>query len=317
MFFGNGLGTPILQLLATHPPLVERIRRIDPNFDGQFPPVTARIEYSPATWSIPATLAARRAGRPASLLLALPRVAAATGRGRYRSAAAAARWRLGRDAGSRTFAFEPAAAVAQVGAPRSEHLDYAAALLARSPPNSRPPCAIRWAPWPRSTHCCSTPTRDRAPQPVGVPGHPGQSPGKRRNAASRSSWQPNSSRRPGCRWSAWCLPALKGLSPSQLSAFHDDVNFLIQADHHVSLFEYAVHRLILKRLLGRLQHRQPTAIKYDRLAPLLPASSALLSALAYCGTRDDRQAAARWLLALPSCPAEAPGSSCCRAISVD
>src|SRR3974390_512049 len=34
MFFGNGLPTPFFGLLATHPPLEERIRAIDPNFDG-------------------------------------------------------------------------------------------------------------------------------------------------------------------------------------------------------------------------------------------------------------------------------------------
>ncbi len=36
MFFGNGLGTPFLGMLATHPPLDERIRAIDPSWDGKF-----------------------------------------------------------------------------------------------------------------------------------------------------------------------------------------------------------------------------------------------------------------------------------------
>jgi Zn-dependent protease with chaperone function len=37
MFFGNGLGKPFLRVLATHPPLDERIRAIDPSWDGTFP----------------------------------------------------------------------------------------------------------------------------------------------------------------------------------------------------------------------------------------------------------------------------------------
>ncbi len=37
MYFGNGLAAPFFALLATHPPLSERIRRIDPSFDGKFP----------------------------------------------------------------------------------------------------------------------------------------------------------------------------------------------------------------------------------------------------------------------------------------
>jgi Zn-dependent protease with chaperone function len=36
MFFGNGLGNPFLGMMATHPPLEERIRAIDPSWDGKF-----------------------------------------------------------------------------------------------------------------------------------------------------------------------------------------------------------------------------------------------------------------------------------------
>jgi Zn-dependent protease with chaperone function len=40
MFFANAFaGAGLAGLLATHPPLVERIRQIDPRFDGQFPEV--------------------------------------------------------------------------------------------------------------------------------------------------------------------------------------------------------------------------------------------------------------------------------------
>ena len=40
MFFANAFaGAGLAGLLATHPPLVERIRRLDPQFDGQFPAV--------------------------------------------------------------------------------------------------------------------------------------------------------------------------------------------------------------------------------------------------------------------------------------
>ena len=37
MFFGNGVSEPFIGLLETHPPLAERIRIFDPNFDGNFP----------------------------------------------------------------------------------------------------------------------------------------------------------------------------------------------------------------------------------------------------------------------------------------
>lgn len=41
LFFADGLRHSFFNLLATHPPLVERIRRIDPAFDGAFPEITA------------------------------------------------------------------------------------------------------------------------------------------------------------------------------------------------------------------------------------------------------------------------------------
>ena len=40
MFFGNGMAEPFFGLLATHPPLTERIRAFEPGFNGKFPPVS-------------------------------------------------------------------------------------------------------------------------------------------------------------------------------------------------------------------------------------------------------------------------------------
>lgn len=39
MFFENGLGKPFFGMMATHPPLEQRIRAIDPAWDGKFIPV--------------------------------------------------------------------------------------------------------------------------------------------------------------------------------------------------------------------------------------------------------------------------------------
>jgi hypothetical protein len=107
MYFGNGLRQSFFELLATHPPLVARIRRTDPKFDGTFPQAV-QISYSTADLVDVGTLAARR--------------------GEVLGVHAAA------IAGAQSFAAEPAGAVAQIGAPRAEHLDYAAALVHSLPP---------------------------------------------------------------------------------------------------------------------------------------------------------------------------------------
>jgi Zn-dependent protease with chaperone function len=95
LFFANGLKKGILGGLATHPPLEERIRRIDPSWDGSF--------------EVPAPTSGAAAPRPTA---AIPRI--------DRAGAVA-----GLAAG--------AAMVASVGAPTPRHLAYAAALLERFP----------------------------------------------------------------------------------------------------------------------------------------------------------------------------------------
>ncbi len=72
LFFGNGLGDPWISMFATHPPLDDRIKAIDPNFDPAqvkeiepppLPPENART----AGTMMPAGL-----GRAQALLAALP-----------------------------------------------------------------------------------------------------------------------------------------------------------------------------------------------------------------------------------------------------
>ena len=62
LFFANALSGSALNLFATHPPLADRIRAIDPTFDGIFKPVAPapRRPVAPP----PAPVAARPAGRP-------------------------------------------------------------------------------------------------------------------------------------------------------------------------------------------------------------------------------------------------------------
>ncbi len=261
MFFGNGLTAPFLQLLATHPPLEERIRRIDPKFDGKFPPVKP-IAYSLQDVVDPGTLAARRA--------------AALG--------------LGLAGGAARLAFAPAAAVAQVGAPRREHLDYAAALVDSLPKELasgvRDPLgavAIIYALLLNDDH---SDVRQNQLAYLATKADPNANQETLR-IAPLAATIPAAAKLPLV---GMTLPALKSLSPKQLAAFRDDVVFLIEADHKVSLFEFAVNRLVLKRLLPRLERKQPKGAQVSKIDPLLPACGVLLSALAYSGTRDEDQA---------------------------
>ncbi len=67
MFFGNGMGESLFGLMDTHPPLAERIRALDPSFDGQFPAVSpaaapeeaAPVHRPPAVGVVPLIIAAQ------------------------------------------------------------------------------------------------------------------------------------------------------------------------------------------------------------------------------------------------------------------
>ena len=64
MFFGNAITAPFIGLLATHPPLDERIRAIDPQWDGHFPAASVQpTELKYETGAAPvASLAAAQPG---------------------------------------------------------------------------------------------------------------------------------------------------------------------------------------------------------------------------------------------------------------
>lgn len=58
MFFADAFAGSLMNWLATHPPLAERIRRIDPSFDGTFPRPVPLVEEGAAAVA-PAALPAR------------------------------------------------------------------------------------------------------------------------------------------------------------------------------------------------------------------------------------------------------------------
>jgi Zn-dependent protease with chaperone function len=269
MFFGNGLAMPFLQLLATHPPLVERIRRIDPTFDGQFPPVS-EIRYSSEDLvAIPQGTVAVQGADGRAAILKGPAVPLATA--------------------ERT-AFDPAAAVAQVGAPRSEHLDYASALLDSLPGeialHVRDPLGAVATIYAILLDASEPDVRQKQLEYLA------------KSADSRANQETlrlapfaakvsHASRLPLV---SLALPALNGLSPQQLVAFRNDLESLIKADNRVSLFEYAVHRLVLHRLLPRLERKQSPTVRYNQLEPLLQTCRALLSTLAHLGSEAESEA---------------------------
>ncbi|HEX4414298.1 MAG TPA: M48 family metallopeptidase [Lacipirellulaceae bacterium] len=83
------------------------------------------------------------------------------------------------------------------------------------------------------------------------------------------------------------LPALRALSPSQYQEFSRCFVLLVQADQRLGLFEWTLHQILLRHLRPQFETVSPPAIKYYGFQQLGPQISVLLSTLAHASQHDD------------------------------
>ena len=267
MFFGQSFRRGWNAEFSTHPPLRERIRRIDPGFSGKYP----KVEELPAE-KPPAVFAPKTVG------LDDPEFQKA-----LTGANQAAREGFG------VSAVAMAAAVALVGAPLEPHVDYAKGLLgsmpealketARDPYGARalvyallldPDAEIRKTQFQRlGEHADATVVsfvhKIEAALDVLDPVY----------------------RLPLLDL---LMPALHELSSVQYAAFRTNVTELIQADEKVDLFEWVLGHILLRHVHPKFEEIPHRAVQYYSLAGLKLQSAALLSALAYEGHDQPEQA---------------------------
>jgi Zn-dependent protease with chaperone function len=254
LFFGNALGGGWFGAMATHPPLEERIRRIDPNFDGKFPRLAMEPEPTPLVPDKPS----RQFGMLDAFGAAgsvLPPVAAT-------------------------------AALAQVSKPLPEHLARAGGILAALPDD-----LTRAAHEPfdanallyamllssddavRATQLKSLETVN-GPELAGLtvklfPVFAGVERDARLALAQMS------------------MPALRRLTPEQYDTFTQGVQCLIEADQQIDLFEYAIQKTAHRCLEAHFRPVQKKVVQYYALKPLIDDCAVLLSALARVGAEDE------------------------------
>jgi len=248
-FFANGLSSGFLGLLATHPPLVERIRRIDPSFDGAFPSVKSMAAESRAE---PPPLAA---------------------------------------AGISQLAVDPGSVVETVGAPRPEHIEYAAGLL-----SALAPVVVDAAHEPfgaRAVIYALLLNRDpepRAAQLERLARHADEAVNREVTRLGPAI----DALGDDCRLPVVdvTLPALRELSPSQYESFKGNVAYLVEADREIDLFEYALQRTIVRHLDPVFHRKPPAKTKYCYIDPVIPRCVELLSCLAGWGADTVEQAEA-------------------------
>src|SRR5690606_34744190 len=235
LFFANGLRRPLASAFATHPPLHERIRRLDPSWNGEF-----GILEGPPKASSPAS--AGRAAGAAAL-----------------SAAA------GSPTASPTGARSAEAVVTDVGSPSPETLAYAGALLGKMPEalvtaahTTRGAMALVLA-----LAMADSDENDLAAE-WGVVGKSGFSdltePIEEILPLVRA--QGREARLPLLDLA---LPTLQGLSPDEASRFLKTVEDTVIADRRLRLFEYTmVHAL--GRRLGVPQRDEDSGARFGSFA---------------------------------------------------
>ena len=329
LYFASGLTSSFAGLFATHPPLVERIRRIDPTFDGNFEGV---FEAAAAREALEAGLregrretAARHSvpgRRTPGALLADTLLAGAEAGGAGGASVAGASGTTGTAGEARGAAGVPpgprvagAAAglaarlaadglVAGIGAPAPEHLDIARGLIDSLP-----------AP----LHAAAHSTEDAPALVFALLLAPADEVGVEQRETVRgfggdellakvdALLPPVREAGPGARLPLLdlALPALRGLEPERAVALGRAVRASILADGGIHPLEFAIYRILSRQLGGARARASASARAVHSVTALREECAVVLSALAYAGARDDADAEASYTEAGRSLPAEA------------
>jgi Zn-dependent protease with chaperone function len=257
MFFGNGLGQPFLQMLATHPPLEERIRAIDPGWDGKFK--TGGVSAVEAESS-------REAVKPPSSRSPFPPIPGMPG--------------------GRTIAAGYAANVVQagnvlpsLGKPTPLHLRYAVDLrnslsekirsAAREPLDAT---ALLYA-------MLLSPDEALRAKQLGELARR-TAPGVGETTAALWPEVAPVAARARLPLANLALSALRHLRPDELQQFSQALQWLIESHGQIGIFEFVLQKIVRRHLASHSGEARPPSIQYHTLKQLVPDCSVVLSALA-------------------------------------
>ncbi len=274
-FFANGMAESFSGMFSTHPPLEERIRALDPNWDGKFiEPTAAELDDArrEAGWAPPLIEPGRQVRAPQLGDLLGGRAMATPGGPPMIPMTAIA-----------------AGALLSAGAPTQKHLDYAADLR-----NNLPPTLASAAREPMSAVALIYALllgRDdtlRAAQLAQLQKQ--TAPGITAEITRLLPETLKLDSRARLPLASLTMTALRRLSGPQYDEFSRGIDYIIESDQQLELFEYTLQKIVLRQLEPNFRPPKRVVVQYYVLKPLIPACGVLLSALAYAG--QDEAAAA-------------------------
>ncbi|WP_171268311.1 M48 family metallopeptidase [Oceanidesulfovibrio marinus] len=274
LFIGQVRGALFRRLFSTHPPLNERIRRIDPGWDGSFPVVDEETRRTLA-------MASRREV-PGLMTLEEGFVLGAHAVG------AAEQCRVESSA-------EPDAIADGVGALETGCLEYARQLIAKTPDSlisaTRNPEAARclvFALLLSHDENIRSGQLDDLLQLTDI----------RCIDQSAALFEAEGLRHPALRQLLldMAIPALRRMPQERYAVFKEVVDTLIKADRRLDLSEWMIHRMLLRRIAPFFNASRDVPMYIEGFAPVIRHVETMLSCLAHAGRRiqdpDERRAAA-------------------------
>ncbi|MGC3958403.1 MAG: M48 family metallopeptidase [Verrucomicrobiota bacterium] len=259
MFFGNASKSSLFNAFATHPPLEQRIKAIDPQWDGNFPtPAVAEDEDA-----FPTTKPVRRSALP-PIIPGLPGAAGLAG--------AAAVIHADR-------------VMPNLGNPTPQHLRYAVALRESLPESIRVAahhpqnaCALLYA------LLLSDDAAQRNAQLQELAHRTGPSIYEQIVALKPEiAAIAQQTRLPLVNLA---IPALRQLAAEEYQQFTSTLTWLIESDDQIVLFEFVLQKIIHRQIELHFTGARPPVVQYYSINPLAPDCAVILSALAYTGQTE-------------------------------
>jgi Zn-dependent protease with chaperone function len=310
MFFGASMSHRFLTLLATHPPLEERIKAIDATFDGKFERLGPRFDAN-APAGVPGFARAGASGLAGGAAPLAPAPAASAPAETAAAPSAAAPERLRAD---------PERIVASIGTPTPGHVAYSAALLDSFPDEVRK--ATRETEGAQAVVFALLLDRDKAVRDNQLAAvKAGASEDVSARLLSVGPLVMGLGARARLPLVDLCLPALRRLGPNEIATFGSLVETLVETDGRVTLFEFTLRKVLMRHLLAAHADVPRAVVQFYAMTGVADEAIATLATLAYAGhasVADARHAyeVAVPKLGLPGTPAM-PGKALCTMATFD